>query len=360
MPGEWGLDVLIPKSPLFYFVAAPLAVLPWRLEDSVMVFACLLDVSLMLFCYWLMARFARELGGWRAGLWAAFAYAVNPLSFRSLAYGILPTILAQWLTVASFTLLVVIASRLTASGKHSGERARIRGLLVLFFVSLAASLVAFPTIAVFNTMILGILTLVWLWRRLPQTRRLGWTVAGATVAAWALALVSYYGQYVSILITTTLPDLLNPASASAQSTGTTPADIAPSATPSTVHWGNPLDLLGWTAGYLTSLIPLLAGLAGLACLWWASRKSPGMAALSAVTGAWMVVLPVFLVVNYKVDMIGKHLFFTVVPLSIGSGIFFLQLAQRRGKARLFCFLAAGALAWTALAFWVQRLVQASG
>jgi len=111
------------------------------------------------------------------------------------------------------------------------------------------------------------------------------------------------------------------------------------------------------------MIPLLAGLAGLAglaLLWWAKRKSPGLSALSAVTGAWMLVLPVFLVVNYKVVMIGKHLFFTVVPLSLGVGIFFLQLAQRGGKARLFCFLSAGVLDSTALLFWVQRFVQASG
>jgi hypothetical protein len=73
----------------------------------------------------------------------------------------------------------------------------------------------------------------------------------------------------------------------------------------------------------------------------------------------MVVLPLFMAVNYKVDMIGKHLFFTVVPLSLGCGIFFWNLVKRRGMARLFCLLAGGALAWTAIAFWVQRLVQAS-
>jgi hypothetical protein len=363
VPREWGLDVLIPKSPLFYFVAAPLAVLPWNLQDSVKVFACLLDVTLMLFCYWLLARYAPALGGWRAGLWAAFAYAFNPLSFRSLAYGILPTILAQWLTVASFALLIAIASRMLTVGGLADEPPRIRGLLFLFFVTLAASLVAFPTIAVFNTMILGILCIVWLWKRLPRTRRLAWTVGGTVVAAWALALVSYYGQYVSILLTTTLPDLLNPSSASAQGTAAAATDVAPSATPSVLHWAGPLDLLGWTASYETSLIPLLAGLAGLGVLWWAKSRSksmsPGLAALSAITGAWMVVLPVFMIINYKVDMIGKHLFFTVVPLSLGAGIFFWNLVKRGGAARLYCLLAASALAWTAIAFWVQRLVQAS-
>ena len=121
VPREWGLSVIIPKSPLFYFVAAPLALLPWNLEISVKLFACLLDVSLMVFCYALLARYAPTLGGWRAGLWAAFAYAFNPLSFRSLAYGILPTILAQWLTVASFTVLLVIASRLLDTSNFARE-----------------------------------------------------------------------------------------------------------------------------------------------------------------------------------------------------------------------------------------------
>ncbi|MEP6776349.1 MAG: hypothetical protein ABJA50_12210, partial [Chloroflexota bacterium] len=258
VPREWGLAVLIPKSPLFYFVAAPLAVLPWSLETSVKAFTCLLDVSLMGFCYWLLARYAPVLGGWRAGLWAAFAYACNPLSYRALAYGILPTILAQWLTVASFTVLLALASRMIMAQPDTQERPHVRGLLFGLFILLAASLVACPTIAVFNTFVLGLLALFWLWRKRPQPKRLGWTVVGVTAAAWALAMVSYYGQYLVILINTTLPALLNPQAAAAEGVDTT-AQAA-----STVHWSGPLDLLGWTAGYMTSLIPLLSGLAGLA------------------------------------------------------------------------------------------------
>jgi hypothetical protein len=364
VPREWGLAVLIPKSPLFYFVAAPLAVLPWSLETSVKAFACLLDVSLMGFCYWLLARYAPALGGWRAGLWAAFAYACNPLSYRALAYGILPTILAQWLTVASFTVLLALASRIITASPDAQERPRIRGLLFGLFILLAASLVAFPTIAVFNTFVLGLLALYWLWRKhlptlstqhsaLSTQKRLGWTVVGVTAAAWALALVSYYGQYVAILINTTLPALLNPQAAAAEGVDTTAQAT------STVDWSGPLDLLGWTAGYMTSLIPLLSGLAGLALLWWAVRKGPRMALFSALMGAWMLILPVFMVANYKVDMIGKHIFYTVFPLSVGAGIFLWGLARRGGAVRWFAYLSAGALAWTALAFWAQRLVQAS-
>ena len=358
VPREWGLAVLIPKSPLFYFVTAPLAALPWSLETSVKAFTCLLDVSLMGFCYALLARYAPALGGWRAGLWAAFAYACNPLSYRALAYGILPTILAQWLTVASFTVLLVLASQmvLASPGEQGQTQPRVKGLLFALFILLAASLVAFPTIAVFNTFVLGLLALFWLWRKRPRSRRLGWMVVGVTAAAWALAMVSYYGQYVVILINTTLPALLNPQSASAQAVETSAATAQG---PTTVHWSGPLDLLGWTAGYMTSLIPLLSGLAGLAILWWAGSKGPRLSLFSALTGAWMLILPVFLIANYKVDMIGKHIFYTVFPLSLGAGIFLWKLTRRGGAVRLFAFLSAGALAWTALAFWVQRLVQAS-
>lgn len=350
VPREWGLAVLIPKSPLFYFVAAPLAILPWNLETSVKAFACILDVSLMVFCYGLLARYAPSLGGWRAGLWAALIYALNPLSYRSLAYGILPTILAQWLTVACITVLLALASHLLPQAQ---PQPRTRGLVLLFLLLLAASLVAFPTIALFNTLVMGLLVLYLWWRNLPQPRRLGWTLAGATATAWALALLSYYGQYVSILINTTIPSLLDPQTASAQVPVPTTGDAV---TPATVHWNGLFDLLGWTAGYLVSLIPSLAGLCGLLLLWWTRSKDR---VFGAVLAAWVSILPIFLVANYKVDMIGKHLFYTVFPLSLGAGIFLWALARRPGPARIFALLTVGALAVTALTFWVQRLVQAS-
>jgi hypothetical protein len=61
-----------------------------------------------------------------------------------------------------------------------------------------------------------------------------------------------------------------------------------------------------------------------------------------------------------VDMIGKHLFYTMVPLSLGAGLFLWALARRGGPARLAAWLLMGALGWTALVFWIERLVRASG
>jgi hypothetical protein len=351
VPAEWGLQVLIPKSPLFYFVAAPLAVLPWNLEVSVKAFACLLEVSTILFCYGLLARFAPALGGWRAGWWAGFAYAANPLGYRALAYGILPTILAQWLTVAFFTLLLVWAARQFAGRQAGAVPAAVQfALLLLLF---AASLVAFPTIAVFNTGVVGLLGLIWLRGRY---RRLGLPVLGLIAGAWVVALVAYYGIYVSEFVNNTLPEILAGPPVAAQGTAPPPS--------STVHWTGPLDLLGWTGAYLVSLIPLLGGLAGLGLLW-TSRAAEVRTVirperlLAWLTAAWISVLFIFVVVNYRVDMIGKHLFYTMVPLSLGLGIFLWWLARRGGAARLFAVLTAGALAWTALAFWIARLVSAS-
>ena len=48
VPREWGLDLLVPKSPLFYFAAAPLGWLPFDFETSAKWLICLLDSTLVL------------------------------------------------------------------------------------------------------------------------------------------------------------------------------------------------------------------------------------------------------------------------------------------------------------------------
>jgi len=221
----------------------------------------------------------------------------------------------------------------------------------LFIILLVASLLAFPTIAVFNTIVVGLLALTW--ARGPATRRLGFAVGGVLAGAWGLAVVAYYVQYVPALLNNTLPALLNPSTVAAATSNAPP--------PATVHWRTPLDLLGWTLGYLVSSLPLIMGLAGLGILWSAvdRRTLRPERWLGWLTAAWVSILGLFLVVNYRVDMIGKHLFYTVLPLAVGAGIFLWLLTRRDGAARLLAGLIMGALAWTALAFWAERLIQAS-
>ncbi|MDQ2807840.1 MAG: hypothetical protein M3Z04_13175 [Chloroflexota bacterium] len=371
-PREWGLAVVIPKSPLFYFVAAPLALLPGNLETAIKALVCLLDASAVPICYGLLARYGRTVGGWRAGLGAAFVYAATPLTYRALAYGILPTILAQWLAVVFFAALVAWAG---AGGLGSGGRSQgavggrqssvlryyfsLATFYFLLVLLLAAALVAFPTIAVFTTLVTGGVAGTWIVRRRWQ----GWAVLGILTAAWALAIATYYGVYINDLILHTLPQLFGPRSA-----GTAGAPGG-----STVHWRDPLDLLGWTAGYLVSLLPLLLGLTGLALLWRGGRQSAvGSEPLSVepelrtqnselrtLVAWWVAILPIFVVVNYRVDMIGKHLFYTMVPLALGSGIVLAAGWRRGGWTRWWVRLLGTALVWSALAFWIERLVRAS-
>ena len=369
-PREWGLAVVIPKSPLFYFVAAPLALLPGILETAIKALVSLLDASAVPICYGLLARYGRTVGGWRAGLGAAFSYAATPLTYRALAYGILPTILAQWLAVVFFAALLAwsgtrgqgIRGRRSAAGAYA-LRLTYYVLLVLL---LAAALIAFPTIAVFTTFVTTGVAVTWIVRR----RRQGWALLGILTAAWGVAIATYYGVYISDLLLHTLPQMLGPR----------PAGIAATPGGSTVHWRDPLDLLGWTADYLVSLLPLLLGLTGLVLLWLGNRQWAGdrrklavganllsvdpalsnqHSELSTLLAWWVVILPIFVVVNYRVDMIGKHLFYTMVPLALGGGIALAALWRRGGWARWAVGLLGTALVWSALAFWIERLVRAS-
>jgi hypothetical protein len=63
--------------------------------------------------------------------------------------------------------------------------------------------------------------------------------------------------------------------------------------------------------------------------------------------------------NYKIDMIGKHLFFTMLPVAVLGGLGVAALGERGAWGRRLAALTLGAVAWQALVFWVERLVRAS-
>jgi hypothetical protein len=117
VPREWGLELLIPKSPLFYFAFAPLNIIPSDLETSAKWLTCLLDATLVLAVFWLVLRVG---GGRGAAVLAAALYAFMPLAFRAFAYGILPTIFAQWLTVGTLRESDVMAGGHAAFGTGIG------------------------------------------------------------------------------------------------------------------------------------------------------------------------------------------------------------------------------------------------
>jgi len=76
----------------------------------------------------------------------------------------------------------------------------------------------------------------------------------------------------------------------------------------------------------------------------------------ALLTLWVLILPLFFLVNYKVDMIGKHLFFTMAPVAVASGVTLFAYARRGRWSTLFAGLAVALIAWQGLIFWIGRLV----
>lgn len=338
VPKEWGLNVLIPKSPLFYFAAAPFSILPFDIETLVKWLTCLIDATLILAAFQLVLRLG---GSHKAAVWASALYALMPLAFRAFAYGILPTIFAQWLATAVFVALLLLKGT-------SWSALQWVGMVLL----VALALLAFPTVALFLTLVLLVISLAWwLDGRTPRSPTASqgnhnwqiWRIPLLLVLAWVLAIWAYYGLYISPVLTS-IGALLAPKPGGG----------------STVRWpGGFLQLLSWTATYVVSVLPALLGLLGLALLFSQQPVSLNHRRTLWIIASWTAIAPLFLLVNYRIDMIGKHLFFTMTPLAVAGGIALWQLGRRGRLATVLAGLALFTLGWQGLIFWIDRLVRAS-
>ena len=330
VPAEWGLQVVIPKSPLFYVAFAPLSILPFDLEQSAKWLICLLDASLVLAVFRL--SLAVQARVW-AGVAGAWLYAVMPLAFRAFAYGILPTILAQWLATALFLAIVLVGVRRW----RPLEWVALVGLALLAFLS-------FPTVALFASLVAaGYAVGVALWRGAGGSVATICKLATVLAAGWLLAIVLYYGLYIS------------PVLASAQ------ALLAPRAGQgSTVRWpGGLIELVASTGDYVVTVLPALLAVAGLALLFVASKRTPEQRRALLLLTLWLAIGPVFVLVNYKMDMIGKHLFFTMLPVALAGGILLFSLGRGGRWRAMLAALVFAVIGWQGLVFWVERLVRAS-
>ena len=332
VPREWGMDILIPKSPLFYVAFAPLNILPFELETLVKWLICLLDSSVVLAVFWLSTRIQPR-------IWAALAagglYAIMPIDFRAFSYGILPTIFSQWLAA-----LLVVA--LVAAGVQKWRPAVWVGMVVLAVLVF----LSFPTVAVFVSLMIGGYALAVVLRRRyygADGLALGGRLVALLVIAWLLAVWAYYGLYIS------------PVLASAQ------ALLAPKAgqTP-TVRWpGGFGDLVSSTADYVVSVLPILLALVGFLLLFAARRMPPERRRAFLLMVLWAAIGPLFVLVNYKVDMIGKHLFFTMLPVALAGGLALYRLSGKGRWGSTLAGLAFAVIGLQAIFFWIQRLVETS-
>ncbi|HET9494763.1 MAG TPA: hypothetical protein VFR15_11075 [Chloroflexia bacterium] len=328
VPAEWGLELLIPKSPLFYVAAAPAALLPFDLETSVKWLICLLDSSVTALAFWFGWRLR---AGYRTAVGAAVLYALMPLAFRAFAYGILPTIFTQWLAALLFAFVL-------AQSDRPPRPAAVIGTVLLA----ALAIVAFPTVAVFVTLVLLGYAVVLAIRTTAMARfRAAWQVGAAVAGGWLIAVVVYYGLYVE------------PVFASAR------ALLGAESGGGSVRWpGGPAELVTWTADYVVTMLPLLLAVTGLAAYFVVRRtRRPGLALV--LLTLWLAILPLFMAANYRMDMIGKHLFFTTLPVAVLGGAALALLWARGRWSGVLTALLVGVVGWQGLVFWVERLVRAS-
>jgi len=74
---------------------------------------------------------------------------------------------------------------------------------------------------------------------------------------------------------------------------------------------------------------------------------------------WAAILPIFVLVNYKVDMIGKHLFFTMLPLALAGGLALFRPSRKVRWRPARAGLAFVLIGLQAIFFWIQRPVETS-
>ena len=331
-PKEWGLGILIPKSPLFYAMLAPFTLLPLAIGTVLKLCVGLLDVITVVFVFAILKR----IGMGTAGIVAALLYTVTPLSYLALSYGNYPTIFAQFLTIAAFALLLFAEQRLD----HIG-------VFILFTFILTLSLLAYPVVAVFNMCVLVAFGL-WRWRQETNTRekRRALLIPASAILAALLAFVSYYIQYVRV----TLQSVRTLGTSTAASRGYTEGGLR----------GAPWHITTVIAKNIEvgNLLVLLAVAIAGVVLWHRTLPDNEGRRTWQFLLLWVLIMPVFTLADAYVDLLLKPLFYTMVPVALFGGVTVVWF-WRRGRigqaAAILCCVAITAQAWW---LWSQRIAYA--
>jgi hypothetical protein len=328
-PREWGQNVLIPKSPLYYLAMAPFTFLPLDIGTALKLAAGLLDVAIALLVYVIPKRM-----GWgTAGVVAALLYTVTPLSYLLLSFGSYPTLFAQFLSLLAFITLLCADERLARPP-----------IFILFVTLLALSLLAYPVVAVFNVCVLGLFGLSrwWLVRGREGSRQAS-LILGGTILAAVLAFAIYYGQYLWITLRSieTIGDQ-QPRAQEALEGGLLgqPGHIA-------------------TVALQNLLIGRLFVILALAIL-------GGVLLQRGVLGGewrrgwhflvcWVAILPLFVIVDAYVELLLKPLFYTMAPLAILGGIGVTWLWRQGQLWRVVAVSACAIIAAQAWLLWFERI-----
>jgi hypothetical protein len=331
-PKEWGIGVLIPKSPLYYIFMVPFAVLPFGVGTGLKLGIGLMEVAMPLFAY----AFLKRIGRGTAGVIAAVLYTVTPLSYLALSWGNYPTLFAQFFTALAFGVVL-----------FAGERLHRPAIFAAFVALLALSLLAYPVVAVFDVCVLTGVGL-WRWWREPEpaSRRRALLLPLGAALASLVAFVAYYVQYLRV----TLDSLHTLGGSTAEARGYTEGGL----------WGAPWHIItvvtkNLHVGDLFVLVPL--AILG-AVVFYRTRATEEERRAWQFLFAWLLIMPVFTLADAYVDLLLKPLFFTMLPVAAFGGIATVWL-WRRGRLgqalAILCVLAITAQAWW---LWYHRIVYA--
>jgi hypothetical protein len=328
-PKECGIGVLIPKSPLFYAMLAPFTLLPLAIGTVLKLCVGVMEIVTVLFAFAVLKR----IGMGAAGIVAAFLYTVTPLSYLALSYGNYPTIFAQFLTVIAFAFLL-----------FRGDRLDRVGVFIAFTLIVALGLLAYPVVAVFNMCVLVAFGL-WRWRQSTDMgeRRRALLIPASAVLAALLSFFSYYIQYVKV----TLDSVRTLGTSTAENRGYTEGGLlgAPwhitTVVAKNIQVGNLLVLLGITVVGVVLFYRIVPSGEG--------RRTWQFLLL------WLLVMPVFTLVDAYVDLLLKPLFYTTFPFALFGGIAVVWLWRRGRAGQIIAILCCATITAQAWWLWYHRI-----
>lgn len=327
---EWGSNPpLLPYTPFFHILAAPLAVLPWPMAHSVNMLSVIADtarsvpIAALGLCLGLRSRGA---------FMAALLYAVTPFTFLLHSWGNIPTTFGIWVALLATTLLA-----LTYGRWHE------RRVFVLLTAALLATFLFYFVLAVFSAVFVLLLAgALALWRGSRPRQILA--LLGSAALALALSIAVYYIFFIPEMVQRTLPYIVGIFGDGAAGEGKSA----------------PLSLAGYLAnhyrhmGYLNYpvrygvWVPALLALPGL----WLLRRDRFALAL---LGAWLVVALIFFVAGLRVSMVDKYIFYAAPALAICSAALLDRLWSRGWLPRIAVAALIVLSFASALDIWVLRL-----
>jgi hypothetical protein len=359
VPGHWTASGIIPYSPFVHFYLSPIAALPIERAVTVNLTNIFLDATRVLLIYALALALGASVG---AALVGAALYLLIPSTYLLNSWGNWPTTVSFWMALLYLVLVLV-----------NYERLNKRGLWLGLTVLLTLTMLAYSVTMVFMGMIIYIWAAGLFWftgRKDPAERTLArrnakLVFAQVNIAAIA-AVAIYYWQFIGDIIPTI--NSFDSSLTSGQGLG--------------------LEERGFFSylGLFTNHVFISYGvgvflLLALAVLVWGIRdKNSAQPELQLNTTdhtvakkwyawGWMVMIFFWGVAQWKVDMVDKHVWFTIPLIAALAGTAMVNLWQgipalvRNGKntvvaqwaGRLAVAVLVGWLSYSAMSLWIYRI-----